>query len=56
MTDTIEHFSAPLKVLDSECKLLKPNGILCVTTHNIESLLSCVLTMGWWGIIKAHLM
>ncbi len=55
MTDVIEHFADPLDVLIRIRKILKPSGILCVTTPDIDSFLSKFLKAKWWGIKKAHL-
>ncbi|MBI4707870.1 MAG: methyltransferase domain-containing protein [Candidatus Omnitrophica bacterium] len=55
MTDVIEHLSDPRKVLEEARRVLKPDGILCVSTPDIESLLSKTLRAKWWGIQQSHL-
>lgn len=55
LQDTIEHLSDPKSVLIEIRQILKPDGILCISTPNIDSLISKVLKSYWWGINQAHL-
>lgn len=42
MNDSIEHFSNPLETLHLVRTLLKPSGLLCLTTPNMDSFLAKV--------------
>ncbi|MCX5713833.1 MAG: methyltransferase domain-containing protein [Candidatus Omnitrophica bacterium] len=53
--DTIEHMTNPKEVLARLQKVLKPNGILYLTTPDIECLSSKLLKIKWWGISQFHL-
>lgn len=55
MKDVIEHLTNPKDVLISIRDILKPEGILCITTPNITSLPSKILRAKWWGINQFHL-
>ncbi|MCM8763087.1 MAG: class I SAM-dependent methyltransferase, partial [Candidatus Omnitrophica bacterium] len=55
MLDVIEHLHNPHSVLEESRRILKPAGILCVSTPDISSLLSRFLKARWWGIQRAHL-
>ena len=55
MTDVIEHLEDPLQALTKLSRHLKPNGLLCLTTPDIESVLSRLLGAKWWGVKHAHL-
>ncbi len=55
MADVIEHFSDPLEALIKIRTILKPDGILCIATPDINSVLSRLLKAKWWGIRKSHL-
>jgi len=55
MLDVIEHLHNPRQVLEEIRRILKPGGILCVSTPDINSFLSRFLKAQWWGIQKAHL-
>lgn len=55
LNDTIEHLTDPKGTLIYIRKLLKPDGILCVSTPNIGSLVSKILRAKWWGINQFHL-
>jgi 2-polyprenyl-3-methyl-5-hydroxy-6-metoxy-1,4-benzoquinol methylase len=55
MTDVIEHLVDPKLTLCEIRQLLRPNGILCCTTPDIDSLISRMLRAKWWGIKQAHL-
>ncbi len=55
MVDCIEHLPDPKKTLEEVRRILKPNGILCISTPDIESWLSRLLRARWWGIKEAHL-
>lgn len=55
MLDVIEHLESPKKILQAIKKNLKKNGILIVSTPDIESFLSILLGAKWWGINRHHL-
>jgi SAM-dependent methyltransferase len=55
MTDVIEHLVDPKATLDEIRQLLRPNGIFCCTTPDIDSTISKMLKAKWWGINQAHL-
>jgi 2-polyprenyl-3-methyl-5-hydroxy-6-metoxy-1,4-benzoquinol methylase len=55
MVDSIEHLPDPRKTLEEIRHILKPNGILCISTPDIDSLTSKILQAKWWGIKQSHL-
>lgn len=55
VTDVIEHLSEPLECLVKIKKILKPGGILYITTPDIESWLSRIFKSRWKGIRNSHL-
>lgn len=55
MTDVIEHLVDPKAVLYIVRRVLKPDGIFCCTTPDIDSTVSRILKARWWGIKRAHL-
>lgn len=55
MKDAIEHLTDPRGTLIEIRRILKPDGILCVNTPNIDSLVSRILRARWWGIKQSHL-
>jgi SAM-dependent methyltransferase len=55
LKDTIEHLTNPKDTLIEIRRILKPAGIICVNTPNINSLLSRALRAKWWGLKHAHL-
>jgi SAM-dependent methyltransferase len=55
MTDVIEHLIDPKEMLYDIRQILKPNGILCSTTPDIDSPVSKLLKAKWWGIKGLHL-
>ncbi|MFH0877810.1 MAG: methyltransferase domain-containing protein [Candidatus Omnitrophota bacterium] len=55
LKDTIEHLLSPRETLVAIRKILKPSGILCVNTPNIQSWISRMLGAKWWGVKQAHL-
>jgi len=55
MTDTIEHLFSPREVLVAVRRLLKPTGVLCLNTPDIDSWVSRALKARWWGVKQAHL-
>lgn len=52
--DTIEHLNDPLKELKHIRKLLKPDGILCLSTMNINSFFARVMGRRWPWLMKMH--
>ncbi|MBI3315844.1 MAG: glycosyltransferase, partial [Candidatus Omnitrophica bacterium] len=53
--DVIEHLKDPKAALKELRRVLKNDGILYLSTPDIESFLSRVLRAKWWGINKFHL-
>lgn len=55
MLDSVEHLTDPLETFKEVRRILKPNGVLCVSTPDINSFLSRILGARWWGIQQSHL-
>lgn len=55
MMDVLEHLTNPKYTLLEIRRILKNDGILYISTPNINSLLSRILKAKWWGINKFHL-
>lgn len=55
LLDVFEHLASPIDSLLKIRKALKDDGILYISTPNIDSLVSRVLRNKWWGINKFHL-
>ncbi len=55
MNDVIEHLEDPKGCLHEVRRILKTDGILYLSTPDIESVLSRLLRARWWGINKYHL-
>jgi len=55
MTDVIEHLFSPREVLVAVRRLLKPTGVLCLNTPDIDSWVSRILKARWWGVKQSHL-
>lgn len=55
LKDTIEHLYDPKDALLEIRRTLKPDGILCLNTPDIDSLMSRLLRARWWGIKQEHL-
>jgi 2-polyprenyl-3-methyl-5-hydroxy-6-metoxy-1,4-benzoquinol methylase len=55
LKDSIEHLTDPKSTLIEIRRILKPDGILCVNTPDISSLVSRILRARWWGIKQVHL-
>ena len=55
LKDVIEHLTAPKETLEQIRHVLKPSGILCCNTPDIDSLVSKMLGAKWWGIKQSHL-
>ena len=55
MNDVIEHLEDPKSALKEIRRVLKNDGILYISTPDIESFLSRLLRAKWWGINKYHL-
>ncbi|MFA5275677.1 MAG: methyltransferase domain-containing protein [Candidatus Omnitrophota bacterium] len=55
LTDTIEHLVDPKGLMEEIRRILKPDGVLYISTPDIDSLLSRILKARWWGIQHAHL-
>ncbi len=55
MNDVIEHLEDPKTVLREVRRILKNDGVLYISTPDIDSVLSRILRAKWWGINKYHL-
>ncbi len=55
LSDVIEHLVDPKSTLIEIRKILKPDGIICINTPDIDSLISKTLRARWWGVKNAHL-
>ena len=55
LNDFIEHVTDPKGVLKEIRRVLKNDGVIYLSTPDIESVLSRVLGARWWGINKYHL-
>lgn len=55
LADVLEHFFDPRGELESLRRILKPGGILYISTPDIDSFTSRVFKAKWWGIQKGHL-
>ncbi len=55
MKDSIEHLTNPMGTLTEIRRVLKPDGIICVNTPNIDSLTGRILKARWWGVKQSHL-
>jgi len=55
LADVLEHLDQPRSELEKLRRLLKPSGILYISTPDIDSLLSRILKAKWWGIQNGHL-
>ena len=55
MNDVIEHVEDPKSTLKEIRRILKHDGILYLSTPDIDSFWSRVLRARWWGINKYHL-
>ncbi len=55
MLDVIEHLTDPRHVLAEVKKILKPNGVLVLTTPNIGGLASKLTKEKWYAILPGHL-
>lgn len=53
--DTLEHLRDPKGALVEARRILKKEGILYLTTPNIESLVSRLLGDVWWGLRQEHI-
>jgi len=53
--NVIEHLSEPKESLEQIRRVLKPSGIICCNTPDVDSLASKVFGSKWWGIKQAHL-
>ena len=55
LKDVIEHLTDPKETLEQIRHVLKPSGIMCCNTPDIDSLASKILGAKWWGIKQSHL-
>ncbi|MEI8176363.1 MAG: methyltransferase domain-containing protein [Candidatus Omnitrophota bacterium] len=55
LQDSIEHLTDPKQTLMEIRRILKPDGVLCISTPNIDSFVSKILRGKWWGINQSHL-
>ncbi len=55
LNDVIEHLADPKATLKEIRQILKNDGVIYVSTPDIDSALSQLLGARWWGINKYHL-
>ena len=55
MWQVLEHVPYPLMVLKEVHRILKPEGLLVVSTPNIEGLLAKIFRRRWWNIRRLHI-
>ena len=55
LKDVIEHLTDPKETLEEIRRILKPAGIICCNTPDIDSLVSKILGAKWWGIKQSHI-
>ena len=55
LRDSIERLTDPKSTLIEIRRILKPEGIICVNTPDISSLISKILRARWWGVKQLHL-
>jgi SAM-dependent methyltransferase len=55
MVDFIEHVPRPAEALSRARLALKPSGILCLVTPNLQSLAARLAGKKWWHFRPAHL-
>jgi 2-polyprenyl-3-methyl-5-hydroxy-6-metoxy-1,4-benzoquinol methylase len=55
MMDVIEHLPDPRGTLGEISNILKPDGILCVSTPDVGSIASRLLRAKWWGVRMEHI-
>ena len=53
--DTLEHVIDPAQLLCDARQILKPDGILYISTPDISSMAAMILRARWWGIKNHHL-
>jgi len=53
--DVIEHLTEPKEALEEIRRVLKPSGVICCNTPDVDSLASKVFGSRWWGIQQSHL-
>ncbi len=51
---TLEHMSYPLMMLEEVHRILKPGGLVAVSTPNIEAIPAKILGKRWWDIKRLH--
>lgn len=54
LLDVIEHVPAPRSLLVEIHRILKPSGLLVLSTPNIGSIIARILGPKWWHIRRAH--
>lgn len=55
LKDTIEHLTDPKETLIEARRILKFDGLICIITPDIDSLISWILKAHWWGVKQTHL-
>ena len=55
MWDVLEHFTDPFGELQRTHQILRPNGILALTTIDMRSPIARLLGRRWWWLMEMHL-
>lgn len=53
--DVIEHVSSPRRMVAGIKRVLKPNGLLCIVTPDVKSIVARILGEKWWHIRPDHI-
>jgi len=55
LSDALEHFRDPIRVMQSVCRILKPSGITVVATPSLESFTARFMKEKWLEFKREHL-
>jgi len=55
MADSIEHFPDPRESLKEAARILKSDGLICISTPDAGSITSKIMGKSWQGIKESHL-
>jgi SAM-dependent methyltransferase len=54
LVDVVEHVTDPVGLLKSFAAVLKPDGVGCIVTPDVRSVLARLLGWNWWHFRIAH--